>query len=253
MSDVPVPGSRGRVLAYRITVGVLGVAVALAGFALLSLIGGWFGAGDRDIHRIHDIAWGLLGGVLISTGLIVQALRPDRWVAPAQQALAGAFVLILGVVISGELAFAAIPAVVIGLLIALHPDRGRLLEIGREGMDGPMLLQAALAAVPLVLYALNQAEIQRACPPTDGHCEEFHWAQMAALAMALPLVGAVAALRAPGWRLTAWCAGIAATLWGIASLAFPGHASALDQGWAVAAVVGGVAFIGMAEWGRRST
>lgn len=250
MSDVPVPVSRGRLLGYRITMGVLGVALALAGFALLSLIAGWFGVGDREIHQIHDIAWGLLGGVLISTGLIVQALRPERWIAPAQQAMVGAGALTVGFALGGEFAFIAVGIVVIALLVALHPDRGALFS--GEGLSVPMLLLALLAVVPAVLYALDQAEIQRACASAlDEHCEEFHWSQMAALAVALPAVGAVAALRATGWRLTTWCVGISALLWGVASLLFPDHVSALPTAWAVGTLVAGAVFVGLGEWERR--
>ena len=245
---------RGRVRAYRITIGGLGILLATAGFALLSLIGGWFGVGDRDIHRIHDIAWGLLGGILISTGLIVQALRPERWIAPARQAIVAMIALTAGLLLGGEVRFIAVPIVLIGLVVALHPAREKLLmPMGYESLDRSMLFQAMLAAIPLVLYALDQAEIQRACPPADGHCEEFHWAQMAALALAVPAVGAVAALRAPGWRLTAWCAGLAAALWGLASILFPDHASALTDGWEIGALGGGLVYIGLAEWGRRES
>ena len=240
-----------RVRAYRLTVGVLGIVLATAGFTLLSLVMGWFGLFDRDIHRIHDIGWGLLGGILLSTGLIAQFGRPERWIAPARQAIVAMVALTAGLILGGELRFIAVPIVMIGLVVALHPAREKLLvPMGYESVDRWMLWPVLVAAVPAILYALNQAEIQRACPPIDQHCEELHWAQMAALALALPAIGALAALRAPGWRLTAWCAGLAATLWGLAFILFPDHPSALTAGWPLGA---GLVYIGLAEWGHRES
>lgn len=252
MPDVSLTASRGRLLAYRITMGVLGVALALGGFTLLSLIGGWFGAGGREIHQIHDIAWGLIGGVLIAAGLLTQMLPPERWVAPAQQAIVGAGALAVGTALGAAFAFAAAPLVVIVIVAALHPSRRVLAGGGERGASVPLLGLAVLALVPMVLYALDQAEVQRACAAAlDQHCEEFHYAQMAALALAIPAVGAVAAFRASGWRFTAWCVGLATVLWAAASLLFPDHVSALPTGWAITGVVGGTLFVAVAEWERR--
>ena len=63
----------------------------------------------------------------------------------------------------------------------------------------------------------------------------------------MALVALLAASRADGWRLPAWCAGIAAIVLGVASLGFPGEVGALGTVWASAAVAWGVAFITAAQ------
>jgi hypothetical protein len=81
---------------------------------------------------------------------------------------------------------------------------------------------------------------------------------MAAMSFGLVLAGLLASSRMRGWRLTVWCAGLGAAVYGLASILFhrfPGttvlYPGSEGIGWGLAAVIGGLAFIAVAEWEAR--
>jgi len=115
-----------------------------------------------------------------------------------------------------------------------------------------MVAVAVLAAIPLVIYALDQGAVQRACPPAgDQHCEEFHFAGMAALALALPLTGLAASLRAQGWQIVTRLVGAAAVVFGLSGILLPDHLSSVGETWGSVALVVGLLFVAVAELGSR--
>jgi len=85
-----------------------------------------------------------------------------------------------------------------------------------------------------------------------------HWATMTSMAFGLVLVGFLASARIRGWRPTAWCAGAGASVYGLASIVFhrfPGtdvpYAGSEGVGWGLATLIGGLAFVGVAELEAR--
>ena len=156
----------------------------------------------------------------------------------------------VGYSLGGQYLFALVPIVVTVLLWWFHPARGQRMRLG--GRPQPILAALALlAAIPLVVYALDQAAIQRACVDGDQHCEEFHYAGMAALAFALPLVALVASFRTPGWLITARLVSAAAAVFGLSAVLFPDLPSSVGTTWGFVALGGAVLFLGVAEWGAR--
>jgi hypothetical protein len=229
---------------------LLGLGLGVAGFGFLSLIGGWLGAGGREEHRVHDLAYGAVAGILIALPFLLQAVRPERKPAVMQGAAAAAVAFGLGYALGGLVVFLLAPVVLVGVLFWLHPARSELMRFA--GRPQPVLLAlAVLAAIPLVTYALDQAAVQRACEG-DQHCEEFHYAGMAALALAIPLVGAVASFRAPGWRITARLVAAAAAVFGLSAILFPDAASSIGTTWGAIALAGGVLFAAVSLAGPRS-
>jgi hypothetical protein len=86
-----------------------------------------------------------------------------------------------------------------------------------------------------------------------------HWANTSAMAFGIVLTALLAALRINGWRFTAWCAGLGAVAYGIASIVFhrfPGTTFAYPAsegvGWGLVAVGAGLAFIALSEWEARA-
>jgi hypothetical protein len=230
---------------------LFGLGLGFGAFAFLALIGAWFGVGGREVHRVHDLAWGAHGGLLIALPLVLQGWRPEAKPAVMQGTTAAAVGLIAGYALGGEFVFLPIPAVVVGVLWWLHPARPELTRLGRRPQP-VMLALAVLAAIPLVVYALGQAEIQRACVDGDQHCQEFHYAGMAALALAMPLAGAVASFRAPGWRVTALLVAAAAAVFGLSAILFPEGVSSVGTTWGAIALAGGVLFAAVSLAGPRS-
>src|SRR5918996_907145 len=72
-------------------------------------------------------------GLLLGTGLIVQAHMPERKVALLHLVALTMVALGIAYAISGELPFALIGLVIVAVLIWLHPARERLLCRGRGG------------------------------------------------------------------------------------------------------------------------
>jgi uncharacterized membrane protein len=141
-------------------------------------------------------------------GAIVILVAPARNVAGFQQTLMVAVAVMVAAAIEGnpnnqggqagpfDVVFLTflIPILV---LAVLHPARRELLRVRRVH---PLLLVAVVAAVPLVVYGVDQALIQRnSWPPTSDPHHDSHCFLMAKAAFAIPLVAAVAGLRGRGW------------------------------------------------------
>jgi hypothetical protein len=246
--------SRGRAIAFRI------VAIVFAIGALLGL----FGVGvivaflDNEagkIHRVHDMAFGVLSGAIVTVGLLAQLRRPERQTSAFYQ-IGSAAVAALGAgLVSGDAGFGVllflILAAGLAILAWLHPARAAL-RARSEGLSPVLAGLAAIGAVPALWFALTTSRFQRDLPSTDPHVKMSHWAAMTAMLLALVLTAFLASIRFPGWRLTAWSVGIGAALYGLASTVYPHHAGSKGVGWGVAAMVFGAVFIGAAEWVARS-
>ena len=227
----------------------------------IGLIVGWFDTDEGKIHRVHDIGFGVLAGVIMTVGFLALLRHPERKVSALYQVgAAGVAALIAGLVASdvglGLVFF--VPAVVaVGVLSALHPARAELRRRG-AGISGVLAALAVLGAIPLVWLALTMARFQRDGLPNDAHVKESHWTLMAAMAIAIVLVAFLASARLPGWRITAWSAGAGAFFYGLASAVFakfPGtdspYAGSKGTGWGIVAMAGGLLFIAAAEWEAR--
>jgi hypothetical protein len=241
---------RGRRTAYIVVAVVLAVGIGVGTFAIFGLVVPWFVAGERAVHRVHDIGWGALGTLVLTAGLLTQ-VRPERAVGPLHAVLGALAGMLVAGLASATWFTAPIPIVVGGILLGLHPLR-RAIVPESPRFSIVLAIVAVAAAVPLFLWALDEAAIQRGCPPTgDPHCDEFHWMSMAAIGFGLPLAALGAAMRAPGWRLAAWLVGLTAAVFGLASLVFPTLPSSVGRGWGAGAIIAGALFIALAEWERR--
>jgi hypothetical protein len=253
MAEAEAIGARRRRLAFLIISGLLGVAFALPLFGWPSLVLGWFEGGDRLPHRVHDLGYGAWAGILLAVGYLSQLRAPERRIAGFQQvalALVGQAIASTLAADGSFLLFILGFAVLTAVLGWLHPARERVRERGRPSI--PLLVLAIAAAVPLTMYALDMAELQRTGLPSDTHVAERHWSTMAALALSIWLVAAQAGLRTPGWRIPGWSAGLAAAVFGVASMVFPAYPGAVGTTWGLVALLGGVVFVALAEWIHRS-
>lgn len=205
---------------------------------------------DGGIHWFHDLNILVFILVLLVVGLAAQLRAPAQRVAAMQQVLVAAG----GIVVAAVLSVYVFPPVVVVPVMALavaalHPVRRQLLSAGSVSIS--MLVLAVIAAAPLVLYAFEQTAILRS-GETEVHAN--HWLNMGALALGIALVAVVAALRASGWRISAWSAGIAAVAFGALSIALPSQASSVGVVWGIVAILWGAAFVATAEIeARRAT
>jgi hypothetical protein len=234
---------RGMRVAFRIVAGILGIAgiVLSVPFTVISFID------DAEaLHRLHNVAFTALYGVLLGVALLVCAWRPEQNVS--------AFFVAVGSGIAGAVAGLAsgdfisgvwyTGPISIAVLWALHPS-GRVL-LRPSGLDLPTALLSLLALAPAIAWLLTQSELQRTGNAADPHWEFHHYSGMAAAALALPICGLAASLRESGRRLGAWLVGVSAVLIGAGSLLFSDYAGAFDTPWAWLTLVWGMVVVALA-------
>jgi hypothetical protein len=229
-----------RVITLIMAVGGIGFGLFTWGSNLLE---------SQRIHLFHNVAVGSLLVVLSGPAAIVAARDPEGSIRAlthlAAVGVAGVATMILAVTPDP---FTLPFVVLVGVLWVLQVARGPAFPRGR--FSPILLLLVAAAAVPLLAYAIGQAELQR-IDDTSEHAEFFHWVELSFYAVAVLLLGLLGALRPAAYRLSAWAAGVGLAILGGASLAFSDRASALDPPWAWGALAGGAVFVAVAEWERR--
>jgi hypothetical protein len=249
---------RVRAVAFRVVVGFLSLLFGL-GFVALTVLTLAVWAQDplsSETNPVLDIGFFGLGGVIVGVGFLAQLRVPHRHLAGLQQSLIGLLSLsaagLLGQRVEPLWAggFAVLVTVV---AIALHPARDSMFR--RVGRASPLLASlAAMAAVPALVYADRMLALARDAGPScfAGQCAAGdRLAEMAALVVAIVLVTLLASTRPRGWRISAWSAGVAALLFGLAAVALPNATG--SPGLLPAAVVVGwaVALLAATEWEAR--
>jgi hypothetical protein len=238
--------STGRRIAFRIIATVVGVS-GMA-FGLFTAVFGIISE-DQRVHAFHNTVVAALLLVLSAPPALVAARAPERssraLVHLAVVGVAGLVTMALALTID---VFTLPVVVLIGVLWLLRPPQE---ERATAGRPSPVLLVLVLAAaVPLAAYALTHAELQR-IDSTSEHAEFYHWVETSFYAASILLLGLLVALRPAAYRYSAWAAGVALAVLGGGSLLLGDYVSALDTSWAWAALAGGIAFAGIAEWEFR--
>lgn len=230
--------------------GLLSLVMLMFGGQLL--VSGWFSSTDGGIHHFHEIAWGVIEGIVLFAALAVQIRRSHRKVGHIQQVLAGAITLLAVMVLERSFdAFTGVFILLVGVLLFLHPARSDVFRTVRP-VDRKLTALSLVAAVPLWAYAFNEVTRHLNAATGDPHADLAHYAGTAAAAIAIPLVGFVASFRAPGSTLSLWCAGLGAITLGIAGIVFPDQSSSFGSVWGVGAIVWGVTFSAVGAHARNS-
>jgi hypothetical protein len=240
----------GRAPSHRLrTFRVIAAIMAVSGVAF-GLFTAVFGivSEAQEIHAFHNVVVAALLLVLSAPPAIAAARAPDRAAGPLLHLVAVSVAGLITMVLGLKVDIFTLPFIVlVGVLLMLQRPREPALAVGR--LSPFLAVLVAVAALPLVIYALEQAELQR-IDFSSEHAEFNHWVETSFYAVAVLLLGLVAALRPAADRLTAWCAGLGLSILGGASLALGHYASSLDGPWAWAALLGGLVFISVAEWER---
>ena len=256
MADAAAPSTSRPPRAFVIVTALATLFFGVLSFTWFSLVVGWFETGEREIHRLHDVSWGALGGILIAGGVLVQLRNPERKVSAMQMVAAVVIVTAVASLLGEQVSPFLVPFLLLpALVVWFHPARAEILKPG-AGISPILAGLAVIAAVPLIKWGFDQIDIQKAEPEGltgafADHWEEGHWFQMGALAFSLPVAGLIASMKTTGWLITARLAGAAAAVFGVASLVLDNYASALDTGWAWATLLGSLVFVAVAEWESR--
>ena len=196
-------------------------------------------------------------GLLLAGALGLQGWRPGDSAAGLQQLAVAALGAGGAAALADDRPLALLAlglAVAAGVLLLLHPRGGAAATLP----DTPSRTLAALALVAAFLYWPH------AGLATGGHDGEPVSTTLAAASAGVPLVTLVAALRAHGWRTSAWSAAGAGVLLAAVSLAYPDAEGSMARGWitpslplsrwwAGAALLWALAYVAWAEWRWRAT
>jgi hypothetical protein len=245
-----------RRLPLRIAAGFFAFVFWVPSLALTDLVLGLIPDSSVSSHAAGNLAYGVIGAVLIAPALASQVRRPHRKIAPLQQVALVAVALACSGPASGEpvgVAGAALVLIPLVVLLSLHPDRRDVLRRPRRP-SVPLLALALAAAVPALVYAWEVTANGRAdLPPEDSFAfVPSLWSAAAGMALGTILVALLAALRPPGWPVSAGCVAVAALLFGIASSINPDIAASGGRGWGAAAIVWSVAWLAAAARERES-
>jgi hypothetical protein len=236
----------GRLVATRI-VGALQAVSAIA-FGLITLI---LAVVDpaQEIHAFHNAMVAALLLVLSAPASIAIAVDPRRAVRPLVVLTVVGIAALATMALSLTIDPFTLPFVLIlALQWALLPDRRGALPAGRPSTI--LLALVLVAAAPLMVYALAQAELQRVDHASE-HAAFYHWVEASFAAVAVVLLGLLAAIRPAAYRLAGRSAGAGLAVLGAASIALGGFASAFDAPWGWAALTGGIVYVAVAEWQAR--
>jgi hypothetical protein len=255
MSSVSSPGShigvdpssnpsRLRLLGFRVALVFAGLLPLMWG---VSSVQGALGGGT---HLVHDL---VAAGVVLSMlwlAPLVAMWRPWRFPPALLCYLVFVFAGVIAAVLSSSnVEVAVILALQAGLVTLAHPAR-------RAAMRGsvvisPLLMPVALlAAAGLARYAVAEAALQAS---GDSHAIVAHYFDQAWYALAVALLGVLAALRGDVRRFAGMASGLALAAFGVVSVALPTVSSSLGSVWGVVTLVTGVGIVALvAVEGRRA-
>jgi hypothetical protein len=249
---------RARHVAFFVWAAILSLlsGVTFAGVTVLT-ISLWLVHQNPDTTPVVDLGFFALGGI-ITTGFVIQLRAPEHKIAGVQQAAIG--LLALGIAgLIGErvepLTGSLLLLVATALLAALHPARCEFFKVGTR-LSQRLAVLALLAAIPATAYAATMLLQARQAGPSCflGRCAYGdRLAEMAALAIAIVVVGMLAASKTSGWRVAAWSVGAAAAIVGSASIMLPELPGAFGRAGGVVVVAWSVLFVVVAEWAARTT
>jgi len=112
---------------------ILAAVFGVAFFGLTSLVLAWFEDVEGVAGPVTDLGYGVLVGIILSTGLLVQLRRPEWKIAGVEQAFLVIPALVLGSAIASDsqnLVPAMIMLPAVGILLALHPAREEFFRRG---------------------------------------------------------------------------------------------------------------------------
>jgi hypothetical protein len=241
--------SRRRVRAFRIVAGAAGVLLGVANFVygLAPLVDE-----TQRVHSFHTLVPLWVYSLLVVVPLVVLVFVPDD-VAALRVPWAVSIGTVIASLIGEDLVSGSYFVVPIILLVVtiLAPTRGQLLRFGSPNVA--MLSLAAIAAIPVIVYAWDNARTMVAMDPaTDmsGHWKFHHWSGIAGAMLGLVLAAVVVAFRRRGDRLWPWMVGLAAMLVGVTGVVYADdvrYPSSIGAWWGVIALFAGIVYIAIAE------
>jgi hypothetical protein len=182
--------------------------------------------------------------------MFLLAWRP-RQVALLRLVVGTAIAIAIGALAGGVLGPEMLtPIVIIAVLLALSGDRAEVFRLGSPNLL--LLAVTFVAAIPLVVEALRQADLQGGVMTGDEHHELLHFAGMAIAYLAVVIGGAWSAFPGRAVRTARILVGLGGATVALASMAFPDAPSAVGSSWAVGGLLASVVYLAMGEVASRA-
>jgi hypothetical protein len=234
-------------LAFRIVAGLFGVVFTLpqAYFVVQSLAE----MDGQEVHVVHNLGAFATTTVIAGISLLLLAWRPRQVALLRVVVAAGAATLVAGLlagVLGSALVIGLFPPV---LLLALSEDRREVFRFGPP--VGALLAIAVVCAVPAVLEAVRQGDLQGGTTHGDEHVEFLHYAGMSVGYLSLLLAAAWSAFPGRAVRTARDLTGMGGALLGVSMLTYPEAVGAIDTVWAGGLVALSVVYIVIAELAAR--
>jgi len=241
---------------YLAIVAFVGMWLMIFNFGLAAFFRIWFDPSLVDIHVVHHVTFISLVWVF-GLAMLVQLYKPRHRVTTMQMAL---LVPIVGLVDTVPQALHGVLDPMVFVLFApvfiaaaLHPARGDLFsreQLSRDSLNWPLLGLAVLALVPVGLYAIGQLNLQMTL--SDEHAAMSHYSSIAYSSLLMVVYAALASLGGQSRRAAAFAAAFMAFVFATISTLHPAT-SAIGPLWSGAAVLWGLAVVGIYEWSIRRT
>lgn len=216
----------------------------------------WFDPSLVDVHVVHNVTFFYLIWVF-GLAMLVQLYRPENRVTTMQLALLVPIVGLLDIVPQSILGTFDPMLLVffapVFIAAALHPARDAVFsreQLSMDALNRPLLALAALALVPVGLYAIGQLNLQLSL--TDDHAAVSHYSSMAFFSLLFVVYAALASLGRLGRRAAAYTAAFLAIVLAAISTVEPA-VSAISPLWSGAAVLWAIAVVGTYEWSARQS
>ena len=183
--------------------------------------------------------------VLVSVPLLLLAWRPHQ-VAVLRLVVAGGVASLLGGLLSGVLLSYLLIAVALPIVfLLLSPDRRDVFRFGPPVVA--LLAIAVVGAVPAVMEAAAQGDLQGGMTQGDEHISQLHYAGMSVGYLTLILAAAWSAFPGRAVRTARDLTGLAGAVLAVSFLAYPDAIGSPDTIWAVALLVLSAVYVAVAE------
>lgn len=230
-----------RAEAFALFAGFLAFALFIAGS--FEFIPAWILRDPADdIHLWHIAELAALSALLLGGIMVALLRRPQEKPLLAQFFVLSSLILAIGITPFNLAGLVFLP--IIGLFIALYPDRRALFSFPRGGRVSISLLALT------VVYAITQdARVQQEIAwqiegmTTDVHALQLHWIGSAILIALLVLAGFMAATKRPGWERLGIITGTVYIYLGAIALIVPTYAGSWGEAGGLFAAFGGALYI----------
>lgn len=243
--------SKGRLIAFRV---VCGITVVLSLLTVFYAVGSFIDE-KAAMHRVHNTSMAIAWILLAAVPLVLAARSPSKAVSGFRVWLGLCLAGVVAGILSGDLFEPEGQLITVILAVLTYALNPAMKDVNRCVKANVVQLgMSVVALVPAFIYAMSQADLQKAGDPAvNEHVKYHHYAGMGWIALAFGLCGIAASFPGTGRLLASRLLGTAAVLVGILSLVQSNYEGSYDTPWAIAVIAFGILYCIPAEMDAKKT